>query len=80
MVRGTIEKISIVPSVEDFYLVEVSFPNGLETNYGIQLEFSQKMNGMAEIITEELPLLIRIINPVKSLLKNKSVRKMPDQM
>lgn len=78
MVKGKVSKISLVPSDDESYLVEVIFPNGLTTNYGINLEFSQKMIGQAEIITEELPLLIRIIMPVRSLIRNKSFRAIPE--
>ena len=49
--------------------VEVEFPDGLKTNYGKQLEFSQEMQGTAEIITEDVRLLERFFNPIKSLLK-----------
>jgi len=78
MVKGKIEKISLIPSQEDFYLVDVSFPNGLKTNYGRDLSFSQRMIGQAEIITEEIPLLVRIVRPIKSLIKNKSFRNILD--
>lgn len=78
MVKGKVNKISLVPSDDESYLVEVIFPDGLTTNYGINLEFGQKMIGQAEIITEEIPLLIRIIMPVRSLLKNKSFRALPE--
>ncbi len=77
MVRGVIDRISLVPSDKDFYLVEVTFPDGLKTNYGIHLPFSQKMIGQAEVITDEMPLLVRIIQPLKSLIKNKSFRNVP---
>jgi HlyD family secretion protein len=79
MVKGRIDKISLVPSDEDYYLVEVSFPEGLITNYGIALEFSQKMLGQAEIITDDIPLLVRIMQPLKSLLKNRSFRQIPEE-
>ena len=78
MVKGKVDDISLVPSDDDDYLVEVIFPNGLKTNYGINLNFNQKMLGHAEIITEEIPLIVRIIRPVKSLIKNKSMRRLPE--
>jgi HlyD family secretion protein len=79
MVKGCIDNMSLVPSDKDFYLVEVSFPEGLITNYGIRLDFSQKMLGQAEIITDDIPLLVRIIQPLKSLLKNRSFRQIPEK-
>lgn len=70
VVRGTVSSISLVPS-NDYYIAEISLPQDLHTNYNITLPFSQQMKGDAEIITEDLRLLQRIINPVRSLLKEK---------
>lgn len=80
MVTGKVNKISMVPSEDEFYLVEVTFPEGLRTNYGLVLDFNQKMTGQAEIITDEMPLLIRIIRPVRSLFKNRSVHSFPENL
>lgn len=65
---GTVKSISLIPNNEN-YIVEVELPQDLKTNYNIQLKFSQEMKGSAEIITEDLRLIQRFINPVKSLLK-----------
>jgi len=72
MVRAKIQSISAVPIQEgeqSFFVVEVDFPNGLETNYGRTLTFTQNMEGSAEIITEDLRLLDKFINPIRSVLK-----------
>jgi len=68
MVRGIIKSKSMVPA-DNAYLVEVSLPKGLLTNYGKQLIFSQQMQGNAEIITENIRILERIFQPLKALLK-----------
>jgi multidrug resistance efflux pump len=68
MVRGIIKSKSLVPA-DNVYMVEVSLPDGLMTNYGKRLEFSQQMQGAAEIITEDIRLLERIFHPIKSLFK-----------
>jgi multidrug resistance efflux pump len=68
MVIGRIEKISLAPD-EKYYLAEVSFPEGLVSNYGKKLTFSGEMSGSAEVITEDMRLIERIFNPIKSLLK-----------
>ena len=39
------------------------------TNYGKTLEFSQEMTGSAEIITEDLRLLDKFLNPIKAVIK-----------
>ena len=53
------------------YVVEVTLPQDMKTNYNIALKFSQEMQGTAEIITEDLRLIERFFNPVKSLLKHR---------
>jgi len=68
MVTGKVVKISLAPD-EKYYLAEVRFSNGLITNYGKNLTFLGEMTGTAEIITEDMRLIQRIFNPVKSLLK-----------
>ena len=73
MVTGYVEKISIVPA-DNTYSVDVSFPYGLKTNYQFDLPFAQKMRGNAEIITQDIRLLERIIRPLRSLIQNRSMR------
>ena len=73
MVTGYVEKISIVPA-DNTYAVDVSFPYGLKTNYQVDLPFAQKMRGNAEIITQDIRLLERIIRPLRSLIQNRSMR------
>ncbi len=72
MVRAKIRSISKVPIVakeQSVFVVEVDFPEGLQTNYGKTLTFSQNMEGTAEIITEDLRLIDKFLNPIKSVLK-----------
>jgi multidrug resistance efflux pump len=67
MVRGIVKSKSLVPS-GDAYVIEISLPNGLTTLYGKKLDFTQNMQGTAEIITEDLRLLQKIINPFRHLI------------
>ena len=72
MVRGKVKNISLVPIATPqgkFTTVEVEFPENLTTNYGKTLDFSQEMSGTAEIITEDMRLIERFINPVKVIVK-----------
>ena len=73
MVRVQIKNISLVPvTVENnkkAYMLEVEFPNALVTNYGKTLTFSQEMTGSAEIITEDLRLLDKFLNPIRAVIK-----------
>lgn len=72
-IKGTVKSISLIPNNEN-YVVEVEMPQDMKTNYDIQLNFSQEMKGSAEIITEDLRLIQRFFNPVKSLLKHRVSR------
>jgi multidrug resistance efflux pump len=67
MVRGIVNSISLVPS-EDSYIIEISLPSGLTTLYGKKLDFTQNMQGTAEIITADLRLLQKILNPFRYLI------------
>jgi HlyD family secretion protein len=69
-IKGTVKSISLIPNNEN-YVVEVEMPQDMKTNYDITLKFSQEMKGSAEIITEDLRLIQRFLNPVKSLLKHR---------
>lgn len=71
MVRGVVKSKSLVPS-GDAYIIEIDLPEGLRTLYGIKLDFTQNMQGTAEIITEDIRLLQKIVNPFRYLIsKNK---------
>ncbi|MBN2214256.1 MAG: HlyD family efflux transporter periplasmic adaptor subunit [Bacteroidales bacterium] len=74
MVKGVVTSISQVPN-QNYYTVEVRLTNDLVTNYGTEIEFRQEMPGRAEIITENLSLLKRIINPVKSVIKRQEMNR-----
>jgi HlyD family secretion protein len=72
MIKVQIAYISLVPINKENqknYILEVVFPDSLVTNYGKTLEFSQEMTGSAEIITEDLRLLDKFLNPIKSVIK-----------
>lgn len=72
MVKGIIRSKSLVTS-GDAYILEVYLPNGLITLYGKKLEFTQNMQGTAEIITDDLRLLQKILNPFRYLIsRNRS--------
>jgi HlyD family secretion protein len=72
MIKVEIAHISLVPIDKENqknFILEVIFPDSLVTNYGKTLEFSQEMTGTAEIITEDLRLLDRFLNPIKAVIK-----------
>jgi multidrug resistance efflux pump len=67
-VTGTVKAISLVPA-DDTYTVEVDLPEGLQTSYGKKLAYKPEMKGTAEIITEDLRLIERLVMPLKYLLE-----------
>jgi HlyD family secretion protein len=67
MVKGIVKSKSLVPS-EDSYIIELTLPSGLTTLYGRKLDFTQNMQGTAEIITDDLRLLQKILNPFRYLI------------
>lgn len=67
MVKGVVKSKSLVPS-GDSYVIELILPSGLTTLYGKKLDFTQNMQGTAEIITEDLRLLQKIINPFRYMI------------
>ncbi len=72
MIKGVVKSKSLVPS-GDTYIIELNFPSGLTTLYGNKLDFTQNMQGTAEIITDDLRLLQKIFNPFRYLIsRNRS--------
>lgn len=71
MVKGYVSNISKVPD-DDFYMVEVELPTGLHTYYNIDIPFSQNMQGQAEILTDKMRMLERVLNPIKSAISKQA--------
>lgn len=67
IVSGIVKSKSLVPS-GDTYVIEVLLPDGLKTIYGYSLDFNQNMQGTAEIITDDLTLLQKILNPFRYMI------------
>lgn len=70
MVKGVVKNISLIPTEDGNYIVEVSFPVGLKTTYNKTLPLSQEMTARADIITEDTRLLEQFFLPLKRVLKN----------
>jgi multidrug resistance efflux pump len=67
MVRGIVKSKSLVPT-SDTYIIEIVLPDGLRTLYGKKLDFNQNMQGTAEIITDDVRLIQKIVNPFRYLI------------
>ena len=73
MIKAKIKNISLVPITTEqgiFYTAEIELNDSiLTTNYNKIIPFSQNMTGTAEIITDDLRLLERFLNPLRSIWK-----------
>lgn len=67
MVKGIVKSVSLAPE-NNYYTAEINLPNGLKTFYDVDLEFKQEMQGVAEIITEDIRLIERIIRPLRYIM------------
>lgn len=59
VLKGTVNHISEISDKDGFYTIDVSLPEKLITSYNKEIEFKQEMQGIAEIITEDLRLIER---------------------
>ncbi len=69
LVTGTIKATSLTPDKDGNLLIDVSLPNGLKTSYKKQIVFQQEMNGTADIITNDLRLIERLLYQFRDIFK-----------
>jgi len=69
IIKGKIKTISLIPDKDGNFLIDVSFPKGIETSYNKQIVFQQEMTGSADIITADLRLLERLFYQFKGIFK-----------
>ena len=70
MLKGTIKSISLVPDSRG-YIAEIALSEGMSSSYRREnLKFIQQMDGTAEIITKEMRLITRLINPLRAFFDN----------
>ena len=73
ILRGTVKNISLTPTEAGgmaFYSVEITLNNGLITTYKKELPYLSDMQGRADIITEDISLLERLVLPIKKIVRN----------
>lgn len=61
-IEGKVVSISPVPDQEGYYVLEISLPHNLKTNYGKELPLIKTIKGTASIVTKEKNLLERLLN------------------
>ena len=69
MLKGRIKSISLVPDAKG-YVAEIALSDGMTSSYRENLKFIQQMDGTAEIITKEMRLITRLINPLRAFFDN----------
>lgn len=65
--KGRVRSVSPVPTAEDMYVVDIELPDGVRTNYGKELPLTREMKGTAEIVTEDMRLIERLLSPLRKL-------------
>lgn len=69
VIKGKVKSISLTPDKEGNLLIDISLPKGLTTSYKKEIQFHQEMSGNADIITEDLRLIERLLYQFRSILK-----------
>lgn len=69
IIEGTIKNISLTPDKDGNILIDVSLPNGLQTSYKKKITFQQEMSGTADIVTNDLRLIERLLYQFRDIFK-----------
>ncbi len=69
IIKGSIKTISLTPDKDGNLLIDTSLPNGLETSYKKQISFQQEMSGTADIVTDDLRLIERLLYQFRDVFK-----------
>jgi hypothetical protein len=75
VLQGEVVNISSLPQKEEkeeLYLLEISFPQPLNTSYHQNVAFRQEMSGKAFVVTENRSILARIFDKWNDLMKNRN--------
>jgi multidrug efflux pump subunit AcrA (membrane-fusion protein) len=69
IIKGKVKSISLTPDKEGNLLLDVSLPKGIETSYDKKILFQQEMSGTADIVTEDLRLIERLLYQFRGIFK-----------
>lgn len=70
---GVVEgKVTLISQIarENKYAVTIELTNGLTTSYNKEILYRKEMQGVADIVTEDIRLFQRIFNQMRELLNN----------
>lgn len=73
-IKGIVKNISLVSNISEnsldkseSYLLNVTLPDGLVTNYGKKLDFKHEIKGTADVVTRDRRLIQRMFDSVRYL-------------
>ena len=69
IIKGKIKNISLTPDKDGNLIIDVTLPDGIKTSYKKQIIFQQEMSGRADIETEDLRLLERLLYQFRDLFQ-----------
>ena len=69
IIKGKVKSISLTPDKEGNLLIDISLPNGIETSYDKKIVFQQEMIGTADIVTEDLRLIQRLLYQFRDVFR-----------
>lgn len=72
IIKGKVKSISLTPDKEGNLLIDISLPNGIETSYDKKIIFQQEMSGTADIVTEDLRLIERLLYQFRDVFSRQS--------
>jgi len=64
--NGVVNSISLM-SEKEGYITEINLSDGMVSSYSEQLKLVQEMDGTAEIITKQMRMIYRFINPLRMI-------------
>lgn len=72
IIKGKVKSISLTPDKEGNLLIDISLPNGIETSYDKKIIFQQEMSGTADVVTEDLRLIERLLYQFRDIFSRQS--------
>lgn len=69
IINGIVKAISLTPDKDGNLLIDVSLPKGLATSYNKKIVFQQEMSGHADIVTQDLRLLERLLYQFRDVFR-----------
>ena len=69
ILKAEVQNMALVPDKDGNIAIDIVLPGGMKTSYKKTIPFQQEMRGSAEIITEDLRLIERILYQFRDLLK-----------